>query len=168
MWVWWRNKAHAGNSVICLLLCCQASYLGYTTQLPSIDTYFMLDCSGAKQAAPPPQHSSQAATTPAAAAAASGLAAAATSSAKHPLLPPPQQQQGWEQDVVAADGWDVSSTGGWPGGQMRDWELEVYGTVPVHPSSSSSSSSSQDSSHAGLQQLQWTRLLQQQWQRQQR
>lgn len=27
----------------------QATYLGYTTKLPDIDTYFMLDCSGAKE-----------------------------------------------------------------------------------------------------------------------
>jgi hypothetical protein len=128
----------------------QASYLGYTTELPSIDTYFMLDCSGAKQLKSNVLQALQGNSSSSRGAALGQLQAAGS---LHNRGSGQQQRQQQQQQLLqaqpvsaGADAWrSVAAVDGSREAaedlqelELFDWELQLHGTVPVHGSSSSS------------------------------
>jgi hypothetical protein len=132
----------------------QASYLGYTTELPSIDTYFMLDCSGAKQLKSNMLQSmlqGNSSRRGAGGGADAGVAAGKLQEARGlgsrgSRQPPPQQLQQVQPVEVGVDAWpaaaaavDDQSAEDLQELELFDWELQLHGAVPVHGSSSSSS-----------------------------
>jgi hypothetical protein len=142
----------------------QASYLGYTTELPSIDTYFMLDCSGAKQLKSNTLqglqgNSSSRSSSRAGAGAvirrlqeAERLGSRGSGQQQQQKQQQQQQQRQAQPVYTGANAWPAAAAAAAAAAvgeesadylqelKLFDWELQLHGIVPVHGSSSSSSS----------------------------